>query len=443
MDNSLFIFLCALLEAVPYVYFQLLPFKGNTRVPLWLAMVINSVLMTLASTFITIGYDAGVIPHGMLLILRVIQLSVMLILSTAFIKGERFKMLFTFFASFPYMSAVSAISRFIAQYISPDYNVQLRALVVVQALITLVLFYPALLLWRHTVVLPLGTEKEDFWRTSFIIPLAISIVDLLSMEYGGLAIEISIFKMLERVALLGCIISCSYFTVHVRRQVAHRDELVERSRRDRLLLDVQQQQYDMLAEYIEKSRTARHDFKHHVIALKSLCEQNDIEKVREYLNSATVDMPTDLRVNVSPNRTTNAIFDYYLKKAKDAGITFKMDMRISEDFGFSDSDLCIMLGNILENAIEGCLTVEKEKRFIRIGSSEHAGRLFLTFDNSYDGVFKPGIKGNALSRKRDYVRTGVGIRSIKAVVEKYGGTMQIEAKEDVFCLSLVLVKKDQ
>ncbi len=351
-------------------------------------------------------------------------------------------MLFTFFAVFPYMSAISAISRFMAQYVSTDIATQLGVLVAVQTVITAVLFYPARVLWMHTVVSPLGSEKEVFWHTAFVIPLTVFLANLLSMENGGVAIEMTLLKMLERVIFLICIIAGSYSAVHIRRQFSRHGELVEQSKRDRLLLEVQKQQYDMLAEYIEKSRAARHDFKHHVIVLKSLCEQNDIQKVKDYLRDATLDIPTDLRVNVSSNPTTNAIFDYYLKKAKEADITIKLDMRIGEDYGISDSDLCVMLGNVLENAIEGCLTVEKDKRFIRIGSNERAGRLFLTFDNSYDGVYNQGNTDNALSRKRDYTRPGVGIRSIRAVVEKYGGMMQIEAKEDVFCLSLMLIKQE-
>ena len=74
-------------------------------------------------------------------------------------------------------------------------------------------------------------------------------------------------------------------------------------------------------------------------------------------------------------------------------------------------------------------------------TSSIVSRLYLTFDNSFDGKYKTDSKGLVLSRKRGYARTGVGVQSIRAVAEKYGGTMNVEAKDNVFCLSLSLAKK--
>lgn len=439
MDNILFI-LRALLESLPYIFIQFSSFRGRTRLPFSLCVILSTALMMLSSVGLMWGYNAGIIPQGMLLPFRFIQLFVLLVIDFLLVKSDIFKILFTFFAVFPTMSAVSAISRFIAQYLEDDISSQLLMLVIVQGLVTALMFFPILILWHYFVVKPLGTEKETFWRTAFIIPLAITVVNLLSMENGGIAIEISAFKLLERLAFFGCIVACSASTVHIRQNIERQTELEERSKRDRLLLDVQKQQYDTLVKYLEESRAARHDFKHHIVALRSMCEQKEYDKLSAYLNETKLTASQEIGVSVSPNRTVNAIIDYYIEKMKDADITLKMDMHIGERYGVSDSDLCVLLGNILENAIEGCLTVEKEKRFVRICSSEHAGRLYLTFDNSFDGNYKTNGSNLALSRKRGYSRSGVGMQSIRAVVEKYGGMMNVETRDNVFCLSVTLLK---
>ncbi|MBQ8623974.1 MAG: GHKL domain-containing protein [Oscillospiraceae bacterium] len=442
MDDLTFL-LRALLESLPYIYIQFLPFKNKTRLPFGLCVFGLTALMALFSLGMMHGYDIGIIAHGMLLPLRMIQLLLLLVLTIILVKkDDLFKVFYTFFAVFPYMSAVSAVSRFAAQYLADDNASQYNALIIVQALVTAATYYPVLRLWKQIIVKPLGTEKESFWKVACVVPFSISLVNLIAMENGGIAIEMPILKLFERLALFIGVIACSYFTVHIREQAAKQTALEEQARRDRLLLDVQKHQYDNLAEYIEKTRAARHDFKHHIIVLRHMCEEKDFEAMRAYLADADTGTQKEIGVNISPNRTVNAVFDFYLKKAKESGITFKMDMRISESYGISDSDLCVLLGNILENAIEGCMTVEKDKRFIRIGSSEHADRLYLTFDNSFDGKLKTDYKNMILSRKRDYSRAGVGIQSIHAVVQKYGGLMNIEAKDGVFCLSLTLIKKE-
>ncbi len=435
-------FLRSVIEAFPFIYINLLPFKGKTRLPFKLCVLVLSLLMTLLSLMLMIGYDNGSVTQRMLLPYRALQLLLLLAISVLLIKKEEFfKVLFTFFAVFPYFSAVAAASRYIAQNFGADYMSQYKALIIVQSIVTAITYFPVLILWKKIVVEPLGTEKEDFWKVAFVVPLTISLVNLLSMENGGIAVEINGFKLLERVALLISVVACSYFIVHIRHQVTKQAALEEQSRRDRLLLDVQQHQFLNLVEYLEATRAARHDFKHQIIALKTMCEEGNLEKISSYVDEIASTSSKERGVSISPNRTINAIFDFYLNKAKEAGITVKMDMRIGESYGISDSDLCSLLGNILENAIEGCLTVDRPDRFIRIGSSEHAGRLYLTFDNSFDGNYKTDSKGLVLSRKRNYSRTGVGVQSIRAVVEKYGGTMNIQAKDNVFCLSLILAKK--
>lgn len=439
--NNLFL-LRAAIEAFPFIYIHLLPFKGKTRLPFKLCVLICTLMMTLMSLTLMVWHDRGVISHNMLLPFRAIQLLLLLLISVLLIKKEEFfKVLFTFFAVFPYLSAVSAVSRYIAQGFGTDYISQYTAVIAVQSIVTAITYFPVLIMWKKIVVKPLGSEKEDFWKVAFIFPFTVSLVNLLAMENGGLAVEMSGFKLLERLALFISVVACSYFTVHIRHQVAKQTALEEQARRDRLLLDVQQHQFQSLAEYLEATRAARHDFKHQIIALKTMCEEGDIEKISSYIDEISSHSTKERGVSISPNRTVNAIFDFYLNKAKEAGITVKMDMRIGESYGLSDSDLCSLLGNVLENAIEGCLTVPRPERFIRICSSEHAGRLYLTFDNSFDGKYKTDSKGLVLSRKRDYARTGVGVQSIRAVAEKYGGTMNVEAKDNVFCLSLSLAKK--
>lgn len=441
MDKLIF-FIRSLLEAFPYILLQTITFRKKTRLPPSLCVIIQTLLMSASSFSIMLAYDSGSISRSMLLPLRFIQLFILLALNFLLIKEDIFKILFTFFAIFPYMSATGAVSVFIAQLISEGEGADLATLIIVQTIVTVVAFYPVYLLWKKLIMDSFGGKNEDFWKSAFVVPLSISIVNILSMESGGFATEMSVLTLLEQLAFLSCVISCSTFSIHIREFISRQVVLEERAKRDMLLIEAQEQQYNMLSEYIETTRSARHDFKHQIIALRSLCENNEYDKVAEYLNSVRIDTPKEVGIVVSPNKTVNAVFDYYLKSAKRQGITIKIDMQLSRRYGLADSDICILFGNILENAIEGCLTVDEPDRFIEIRSAEHAGRLYLTFDNSFDGKYRINDSGVIMSRKRDWERSGVGVRSIRAIVEKYGGTMNIEVKENVFCLSIAFLEKD-
>ena len=124
--------------------------------------------------------------------------------------------------------------------------------------------------------------------------------------------------------------------------------------------------------------------------------------------------------------------------AKNENILFDTSLELPEDTGVSDSDLCIVFGNCVENAIEACRGISGE-RFIRINTRLSGKMLAVTVDNSFDGELK-NEGGALISRKRE--GEGIGISSIKAIAEKYGGAAQFEVKDNVFQVSVILRTKN-
>ena len=100
-----------------------------------------------------------------------------------------------------------------------------------------------------------------------------------------------------------------------------------------------------------------------------------------------------------------------------------------------NSDLAIIFGNLLENAIEACLKIDKEKRFIRISSDISYDMLIITMDNSYDGNLL-SVDGRFRSTKREGF--GIGLSSVQSVAEKYGGNARFEDKDGHFQSSVYI-----
>jgi sensor histidine kinase regulating citrate/malate metabolism len=125
---------------------------------------------------------------------------------------------------------------------------------------------------------------------------------------------------------------------------------------------------------------------------------------------------------------------YYAAAARNEGIESSLQFALPGELDDTvESDLCIIVGNLLENAVEACRRMENGARFIRLNSRLEYGTLTITADNSFNGNIweKDGV---FLSSKRE--GEGVGLSSVAAVAKKYGGRARFEAKDGVFQASV-------
>lgn len=116
----------------------------------------------------------------------------------------------------------------------------------------------------------------------------------------------------------------------------------------------------------------------------------------------------------------NSVMSHYVALARREQIN-KIDVRcvLGNDSGVEDVDLCVLLGNLLENAIEGCKPVAPPQREIKLRINSYLGQLLLTVDNSFDGILETE-NGEFLSCQRGNGQKGIGLSSIEAIAQKYG-----------------------
>ena len=100
-----------------------------------------------------------------------------------------------------------------------------------------------------------------------------------------------------------------------------------------------------------------------------------------------------------------------------------------------DSDLCLIIGNLLENAIEACAHLPEEQRFIRMRSLVQGGTLTIVMDNSFDGRYNKH-KEVWISRKR--VGQGTGLASIESTAQRYNGIVMLQPNGRIFQSSVYL-----
>lgn len=207
-------------------------------------------------------------------------------------------------------------------------------------------------------------------------------------------------------------------------------------------ISIQKEYYDALSEQMNEIRGIKHDIRHFIGVLRRLSEEGRYEELKQFLGEYAEKTETDSLPVFCENVVANSILGYYSLKAKESDIPFNCTCSIPKQLSMSDSDLCVVLGNALENAIEACVNLDNpDMRFISAMARVSNNHLLVKIENSYNGCLNIQ-DGNYLSTKNEKTR-GIGMQNIKKVVEEYGGYIRIDHNGEVFTLMVAFPYKQK
>jgi sensor histidine kinase regulating citrate/malate metabolism len=196
-------------------------------------------------------------------------------------------------------------------------------------------------------------------------------------------------------------------------------------------LAIQQEQYSGITESVDLARKARHDLRHQLSVIQGYNMADERELQRKYIDELIANIPTAYEKTICENFAVNAVAAYYIAMAESEGIEVDVQLRIPEDTGSVPAlDLCVIVGNFIENALDACRRITDDGKYIRIRSRIDEDTISIVVTNSFDGVWNEK-NGVYLSRKdARYKREGVGLSSVKAICEKHRGLVRIDAGKD-------------
>lgn len=203
--------------------------------------------------------------------------------------------------------------------------------------------------------------------------------------------------------------------------------------RERDMLNMQFRQVQTeLASLQQMQQTAvayRHDMRHHFALLQGLASNGLLEEISEYLQTAQSDIDTITPLRFCENETVNLILSAFAAKAEQSGVNLTINARLPDSLTLSDTELCSLLSNALENAIHACENIaDSNKRCIKLRMYPKNNKLCIDIRNSYqtEPIFR---QGQPVSKESGH---GYGTKSMAHIVEKHGGVYQFSVKDGWF-----------
>lgn len=203
-------------------------------------------------------------------------------------------------------------------------------------------------------------------------------------------------------------------------------------------------QADLLKEHAEEvenvyrqMRGWRHDYKNHIQSMKAYLELNQIDLLEGYLAELDEDLVmVDVSIRTG-NVMADAILNSKLSIAESRDIRLNVKAEIPANLNVQNVDLGVIIGNLLSNAIEGCMTLENpEDRFIRVYISEMKQQLYISVTNSMNQPIRKSLAGYQTTKTGK--EHGFGLKRIDQTVNKYNGYVNRQHEEDVFATEVLL-----
>jgi signal transduction histidine kinase len=205
------------------------------------------------------------------------------------------------------------------------------------------------------------------------------------------------------------------------------------TQRERDLLEAQfklaQAEFQSLKELQQNAAAYRHDLRHHLTLLQGLAAENRMEDIREYLRTAQSDIDAITPVRYCENETVNLILSAYTAKARQADIRLAVEANLPDTLPFSDTELCSLLANALENAVHAAGKIpQPNKRGIRLRVYSKNNKLCVDVRNTYqtEPVFHEGLP---MTGEKGH---GFGTKSMARMVEKHGGVYRFSVDNGWF-----------
>ncbi len=179
----------------------------------------------------------------------------------------------------------------------------------------------------------------------------------------------------------------------------------------------------------------RHDYHNHMQSLKAYLAMDSLKEAKEYLDKLEQELDDINLLFNTGNLNADAVLNSKISLALKKGIRVDYKAAVPEILPVSEIDLCAVLGNLIDNAVESCEKVEEDSRFIRLYIGTLRSQLYVSVSNATNEHVRK-LDEEYITAKRG--NHGHGLKRINRVVEKYGGYINRKNEPGVFVTEIML-----
>ena len=268
--------------------------------------------------------------------------------------------------------------------------------------------------------------EKDYIPGRQAVLLAVPLVLYTTVFQYSSALDFSLYVIYALYDIL-----CCFFTLYIQYSLIKAGRREHEYRLIQHLHHLEKQQYDITKKNMEMFDIKMHDVKHMLLGMRNILTSEQIAEIEKVVTiyDSTVK---------SGNEVLDVIFTEKSLQCEQKGIAFERIVDGSLLRFMHVSDVYSLFGNAIDNAIEAVSKVDKrEKRTVSLMVRESRGMVYIGLENGYTGTirFEDGLP---VTTKHDKQFHGFGTKSMRNVVEKYGGTMVINASDNIFRLNILL-----
>lgn len=179
----------------------------------------------------------------------------------------------------------------------------------------------------------------------------------------------------------------------------------------------------------------RHDYHNHMQSIKAYLAMDNLEEARAYLDALEQDLDDINLLFNTGNINADAILNSKISLAIKKGIKVDYKAVVPKELAVSDIDLCVVIGNLIDNAVEACEKVEPEQRFIRLYINVLRRQLYLSVSNATNEVVRKFDEEYITTKRGNH---GHGLKRINNIVNKYDGYINRKNEPGVFVTEIML-----
>ena len=194
--------------------------------------------------------------------------------------------------------------------------------------------------------------------------------------------------------------------------------------------------YQEVENMYRQIRGWRHDYRNHIQTMKVLAANGDLEALKNYLSELETDLNTVDTVVKTGNAMADAILNSKISLAQSRRIAVHCDAHIPVQLKMSELDLCCIIGNLFDNAIEASLQLPEEQRLIRVYMDMKGTQLYISFTNFTASKKLPKLGKRFATTKGD--GHGFGLVRIDSIIERLDGYLSRNSEDGAFTTEILI-----